>query len=115
MPGLLIFWGGHCSCKKTFYDDDDIASIELLVDESEQHLHPTWHCNIIRILPCQFPKTQFLATSHSPLCASGLADLDDEICELVLLASSEEEGPVTSEIITSLRGLRADQVLTSKA
>ena len=111
---IVDFLGWALFQQQNILRRDDIAGI-ILVDELEQHLHPTWQRNIIRIMQSQFPKTQFLATSHSPLCASGLADLDDEICELVLLASSEEEGPVTSEIITSLRGLRADQVLTSKA
>ena len=111
---IVDFLGWALFQQENILRRDDIAGI-ILVDELEQHLHPTWQRNIIRIMQSQFPKTQFLATSHSPLCASGLADLDDEICELVLLASSEEEGPVTSEIITSLLGLRADQVLTSKA
>lgn len=111
---VIDFLGWALFQQENILRRDEIAGI-ILVDELEQHLHPSWQRNIIRILQSQFPKTQFLATSHSPLCASGLADLDNDICGLVLLASPEEEGPVTSETITSLQGLRADQVLTSRA
>ena len=87
----------------------------VLIDEIEQHLHPSWQRKIIRLLHEQFPNTQFIGTSHSPLCASGLADLSDENCRLVVLGRADEKGPVKGDIFPSLRGLRADQLLTSRA
>ena len=63
----------------------------------------------------QFPNTQFIGTSHSPLCASGLADLQDEDYSLVVFGAPEGDGPVRVDTVPPLRGLRADQVLTSRA
>lgn len=42
----------------------------VLIDEIEQHLHPRWQRNIIRLLKESFPNIQFIATTHSPLVAS---------------------------------------------
>ncbi len=86
----------------------------ILIDELEQHLHPSWQRKIISLLHNQFPSTQFIATSHSPVCASGLADLSDDDCRLVAFERADDEGPVKADEIPSLRGLRADQVLRSK-
>ncbi len=52
----------------------DISGIVLL-DEIEQHLHPRWQRNIMHLLTESFPRVQFLATSHSPLVASGCDDI----------------------------------------
>ena len=51
----------------------DFADIDgiVLIDEIEQHLHPHWQRNIMRLLTQNFPKVQFIATTHSPLVASG--------------------------------------------
>lgn len=43
----------------------------VLIDEVEQHLHPRWQRNIISLLTESFPDVQFIATTHSPLVASG--------------------------------------------
>ena len=43
----------------------------VLIDEIEQHLHPRWQRNIMQLLTKSFPYVQFLATTHSPLVASG--------------------------------------------
>ena len=42
----------------------------VLIDEVEQHLHPRWQRNIMRLLRTCFPNVQFIATTHSPLVAS---------------------------------------------
>lgn len=93
---------------------DDIAGI-VLIDELEQHLHPRWQRKIIRLLQEQFTTTQFIATTHSPLCASGTADLNDKNYELIKFEPSDDPSSIKSEPLSSLRGLRADQVLTSPA
>ena len=87
----------------------------VLLDEIEQHLHPIWQRHIVRLLHEQFPKTQFIGTSHSPLCASGTADLKDEEYRLVVLDRANYNGTVEVNELASLRGFRADQVLTSTA
>ena len=95
--------------------DREMLNGIVLLDELEQHLHPLWQRHIVQLLRSQFPNTQFIGTSHSPLCASGSADLSDEDCKLVVLQRSEEHGAVKAEEISPLLGFRADQVLTSKA
>ena len=47
----------------------------VLIDEIEQHLHPRWQRNIMRLLTQSFPRVQFVATTHSPLVASGCEDV----------------------------------------
>lgn len=49
---------------------NDIKGI-VLIDEVEQHLHPLWQRTILNMLQFSFPQIQFIATSHSPLVASG--------------------------------------------
>jgi energy-coupling factor transporter ATP-binding protein EcfA2 len=38
----------------------------VLVDESEQHLHPRWHMKLPEIMRAAAPTAQFFFTSHSP-------------------------------------------------
>lgn len=104
----LIGWWGMLQ------EEDFNKELEgiVLVDELEQHLHPKWQQSIIKLLHNQFPKIQFLATTHSPLCAIGTSELTNQECELVLLEQAENyvEGRADLE---PPRRLRADQVLTS--
>ena len=55
------------------YDPDNLTDIHgiVLLDEIEQHLHPRWQRNIMQLLKDSFPNVQFIATTHSPLVASG--------------------------------------------
>ena len=43
----------------------------VLIDEIEQHLHPSWQIRIMDLFHEIFPKIQFIATTHSPLVVSG--------------------------------------------
>jgi AAA15 family ATPase/GTPase len=95
------------------FHPQEITGIVLL-DEVEQHLHPRWQRHIVRLLRQQFPKIQWIMTTHSPLCAAGIADLPDEECQL-LRFNKESQGFIELMEIASLRGLKADQVLTSAA
>ena len=54
-------------------DTTDFSDIDgvVLIDEIEQHLHPRWQRNIMQLLTQSFPNVQFIATTHSPLVASG--------------------------------------------
>ena len=98
-----------------FYDDKmlghNLGGIVLL-DEIEQHLHPTWQKQVIKLLKEQFPQIQFIATSHSPLCAIGTTDLRDEECQLMLLLQEDTFVDAISKLKPP-RDSRADQVLTS--
>ena len=44
----------------------------LLIDEIENHLHPTWQRRVIPTLLEHFPGLQIFATSHSPFVVAGL-------------------------------------------
>ena len=43
----------------------------LLIDEIENHLHPTWQRRVIRALLDHFPGLQIFATTHSPFVVAG--------------------------------------------
>jgi predicted ATPase len=86
----------------------------VLLDEVEQHLHPRWQRHIVRLLRQQFPKIQWIATTHSPLCAAGTADLPDEEAQLLRFERGLDD-LIQLITLSSLRGLKADQVLTSSA
>jgi len=99
----------------TFYDisafENEVSGI-ILLDEIEQHLHASWQKQVIKILHEQFPRLQFITTTHSPLCAIGSASLPDEDCSLFLL-EQEDDYVKASRRLRPPRGRRADQVLTS--
>jgi energy-coupling factor transporter ATP-binding protein EcfA2 len=98
----------------------DIGGI-LLIDEIEQHLHPRWQRYIVQRLRKQFPKTQIIASTHTPLAASGMVDVDQSVL-LKLEQRSGETHPAGNREIDLrvidkqlLAGKRADQVLASEA
>ncbi len=93
----------------------DIGGI-VLIDEIEQHLHPKWQRHIVDRLKGQFPKVQFIATTHSPLIASGAGKLPGEKSheKLVHLEALENASIEAAEIDT-LAGLGIDQILASRA
>ncbi len=84
----------------------------VLFDELEHHLHPRWQREIILQLSRQFPHVQFIATSHSPICAGGLADLDESKCRLFVLKQGKSDTECTRVAIPA--GLRYDQIMTSE-
>ncbi|MCZ6701777.1 MAG: AAA family ATPase, partial [Ignavibacteria bacterium] len=95
--------------------DNKIDKIELsgivLLDEIEHHLHPMLQKRIIKLLSTQFPKIQFVVTTHSPLSAVGTTELTDRQCIIAVLEQKEDK--VIRRITTPPRGKRVDQVLTS--
>jgi len=101
-----------------FYDKDLFKEVRnklsgiVLIDEIEHHLHPSWQKEIIKLLAEQFPNLQFIATTHSPLCAIGSANLPDDKCSLVLLTQKDNH-VIGDDKLLPPRGRRADQVLTS--
>jgi len=98
-----------------FYDERFFSrrlSGVVLVDEIEKHLHPRWQRQIIRELHDQFPDVQFIVTSHSPICAGGVSDLDEGDGALYHFSSDQQE-PVSS--IEPPAGWRYDQIITSSA
>ncbi len=99
----------HLILAEKFKDPSEIGGI-LLLDEIEQHLHPRWQRFIVQRLRQQFPKTQIIATTHTPLVAQGIADVDS--AALVKLTQGAD-GQFASQVIgkDEVEGKRADQVL----
>lgn len=86
----------------------------LIIDELELQLHPQWQKFIIKSIREQFPRIQIISTTHTPLIASGIADIpNSHLIRLKLEVSGEiEKYIIKSE---SLDGLNANQVLTTIA
>jgi internalin A len=97
-----------------FYAPDSILnglSGIVLLDEIEQHLHPSWQREIIKLLHQQFPGIQFIGTSHSPMCALGTTALPESVTEIVRLR--QMDNCVEATPLAVPKSQRADQVLTS--
>jgi energy-coupling factor transporter ATP-binding protein EcfA2 len=86
----------------------------LLIDEVEQHLHPRWQRYIAQRLHQQLPRTQIIASTHTPLVAAGIVDVADS---LLIRLSLEDDGSVSHQVVDmdTIDGRRADQVLASDA
>jgi ABC-type multidrug transport system ATPase subunit len=106
----FIGWAVHAN---RLTENGNIGGI-LLIDEIEQHLHPLWQRYFVQRLHEMFPNTQIIASTHTPLAASGVADIESGL--LVKLDRSTANG-VQAKLINKeeLYGKRADQVLTSEA
>jgi len=84
----------------------------VLLDEIEHHLHPRWQRYIVGRLREQFPRVQFIVTTHSPLCVAGCADLSPNECQLIGLA--RRGGSIGARVLPLPSGYRADQILTAE-
>jgi uncharacterized protein (TIGR02646 family) len=87
----------------------------VLLDEIGAHLHPRWKMRIAESLRRTFPRVQFLATTHEPLCLRGLRR--GEI--LVMQRRFDEDGTAGPTVVPERPGqdisdLRIDQLLTSR-
>jgi hypothetical protein len=102
-----------------FYDEkmffDGISGI-VLIDEIEQHLHPDWQRKVVRLLNKQFPKIQFILSTHSPLIASNTNKLlGDDFDSKLFHFKREDNRVISSDIEENLGGLDCDQILSSEA
>ena len=94
------------------FSSKNISGI-LIVDELEQHLHPRWQREIVKILSDQFPKVQFICSTHTPICALGLGDLECE-SRLFKVAHVNNHSEVEEfDLREEFKGYRTDQILTS--
>lgn len=81
----------------------------ILIDELEQHLHPKWQRKIVKKLKDAFPKVQFITTTHSPLVAAGVTDIEN--ARIIVCGN---DGTVESIKPKEIKGYRADQILTHR-
>ena len=78
----------------------------LLIDEIENHLHPTWQRRVIPALLEHFKKLQIFATTHSPFVVGGLR------AGQVHLLHRDEKGRVTATTNSEdVVGWTADEIL----
>ena len=78
----------------------------LLIDEIENHLHPTWQRRVIPALLRHFPGLQIFATTHSPFVVAGLR------AGQVHLLNRDANGVITASANDrDIIGWTADQIL----
>lgn len=88
--------------------DKSTASGIILIDEIDSHLHPKWKMRIVKSLRKAFPKLQFIATTHEPLCLRGLGKGEISVMRKI-------DGVVQiDDDLPSPENLRIDQLLTSE-
>ena len=78
----------------------------LLIDEIENHLHPTWQRRVIPALLEHFPGLQIFATTHSPFVVAGLK------AGQVHLLKRDDNGVITASTNSEdIIGWTADEIL----
>ena len=78
----------------------------LLIDEIENHLHPTWQRRVIPALLEYFPGLQIFATTHSPFVVAGLK------AGQVHMLKRDADGVVTASTNTEdIVGWTSDEIL----
>ncbi len=96
----------------------------LLIDEIENHLHPTWQRRVIPALLEHFPGLQLFATTHSPFVVAGLkagqVHLLQRDANGVITGSTNEQdviGWTADEILRTLMGVDepTDQLTVDRA
>ena len=96
----------------------------LMIDEIENHLHPTWQRRVIPALRKHFPGLQIFATTHSPFVVAGLKAGQVHLLERdengVVSASTHDEdivGWTIEQILHSVMGVNAltDEETANKA
>ena len=92
-----------------YWSSMDSAEGIILIDELGAHMHPRWKMQLVVRLRTLFPRVQFLATTHDPLCLRGLRQ-----GEVVVLRRLEDRGVFAISDLPPVEGLRADQLLTSE-
>ena len=81
----------------------------VLLDEIGAHLHPWWKMRVIGTLRAAFPRMQFIASTHDPLCLRGLGP-----GEILVLRRDEDGELVPLDDLPGTETMRVDQLLTSQ-
>jgi hypothetical protein len=84
------------------------AEAIVLIDEIDTHLHPRWKMRVMGALRRALPRVQFVVTTHDPLCLRGMED-----GEVIVLQRDEVGQIISLPNLPSIKGMRADQLLTS--
>ena len=104
---ILDIYAWAMKCEGSFNENTGEVHGLLLVDEIEQHLHPTMQRGIFENLKRLFPKLQILASTHSPLVVQGV-----ESTEIVSLHLSDEG--ITSAPLGDYYSASVEDLLTAE-
>ena len=114
----LIGWIVDYTGGRSNYDLSTTQGI-VLVDELEQHLHPSWQRTVVASLRETLPNIQFITTTHSELIARSvgspkqLQTVSDD--QLVLCYSDSISKAVKVKQINTIERLDSVQALRSEA
>jgi hypothetical protein len=103
---LIDFYGW--AMRAGAFDDEGNVCGMLLVDEIEQHLHPSMQREILGHLEKALPKVQIITTTHSPLVA-----LSTQSDKIIALHRNGEH--INSTPVPSLDGYSAEDILMEEA
>ena len=102
----VFFWAIKMAATYNFVSDWQNRPGILLIDEVENHLHPTWQRRVIPALLRHFPGLQIFATTHSPFVVAGLK------AGQVHLLNRDANGVITASSNTEdVIGWTADEIL----
>lgn len=94
----------------------------VLIDEVDEHLHPSWQKRVIPQLKRLFPNVQFIATTHSPLTVVNTAPgevvattLHNAVAELDVNPLPDPTGKTANEILTDWFGVASSLDSASEA
>ncbi|RMO85545.1 AAA ATPase [Pseudomonas syringae pv. philadelphi] len=87
----------------------EFAQGTVLIDEIENHLHPSWKKKLLASLRSAMPKVQFIASTHDPLCLRGMRD-----GEVKALYRSVDGDISIVQDLPPISTLSLEQILTSE-
>lgn len=79
----------------------------FLIDEIDLHLHPEWQRKITKTLSKTFPKTQFIATTHSPFVVQSV-----EEANVYILNKETNTTTIDKVHYTSFQGWSVEDILS---
>ena len=116
---LALKIGEHYGFDEYWWGEQEKPAI-LLIDEIENHLHPTWQRRVIPALLDHFPGLQIFATTHSPFVVAGLKAGQVHLLSRDKPASTYHEDIVSwtaDEILRNMMGVEepTDQLTVDRA
>lgn len=88
------------------FASEDAGGFTVLIDEIENHLHPTMQRSILSDFLAAFPSTRFIVSTHSPLIVTSVRD-----CAVYALRYNAETQVVSERLEFENRAATAPQVL----
>ena len=92
-----------------YWDAMEVAEGLVLIDELGSHLHPRWRMRVVSGLRMAFPRVQFIASTHDPLCLRGL-----EPGEVTVLREDDDGRAFAITDVPPVDAMTVEQLLTSE-